>query len=130
MTASTPSRTRRLATLTWALRVLIGAAFIFFAFMKLSSQPRMVAEFANVGLGQWFRYFTGSLELIGAIGVLIPRVSALGAALLLVVVAGAAVAQLFILHGDVIHAIVIALLLATLIYLQRSILPLRPAGRA
>jgi len=116
--------------LTWPLRVLIGTAFIFFAFMKLSSQPRMVAEFAHVGLGQWFRYFTGSLELIGGIGVLIPRVSALGAALLLVVVGGATVAQLFILHGDVIHAIVIALLLATLVYLQRSTLSMWPAGRA
>jgi uncharacterized membrane protein YphA (DoxX/SURF4 family) len=119
-----------LAAFTWLLRALIGVAFIFFASMKLSSQPRMVAEFTHVGLGQWFRYFTGSLELIGGISVLIPRVSALGAALLLIVVGGAFVAQLVVLHGDVIHAIVIALLLATLIYLQRSTLLAVRLGKA
>lgn len=110
----------------WALRLLLGALFISASLMKLSGQPFMVAEFDMVGLGQWFRYFTGVLELVGGIAVLIPRSSVLGAILLLIVDLGAGVAQVAVLHGDWIHTLVIAALLLLLIYLQRSA-PLRLA---
>jgi uncharacterized membrane protein YphA (DoxX/SURF4 family) len=104
----------------WALRVLLAALFLFASSMKITSQPMMVAEFGQVGLGQWFRYFTGALELVGAVALLVPRVSILGGLLLLLVDIGAFVAQVFALHGDWIHTIVIGLLLALLIYLQRE----------
>lgn len=104
----------------WILRVLMAALFLFAAFMKLTSQPMMVAEFDKVGLGQWFRVFTGGLELIGGIGVLIPRFSPLAACLLLLIDVGAFVAQVTTLHMDWIHTVVIALLLGGLIYLQRN----------
>jgi len=104
----------------WVLRVLMAALFLFAAFMKLTSQPMMVTEFDHVGLGQWFRYFTGSLELIGGIGVLVPRFSPFAACILLLVAAGAFVAQVTTLHIDWIHPIVIGLLLGALIYLQRN----------
>ena len=106
----------------WALRLVLGLAFLFFSFMKLSGQPNMVAEFETVGLGQWFRYFTGLLELIGGLAVLIPRWSALGALLLIVVDLGAFVAQVAILHVDWIHVVVIGALLTLLVYLQRDTL--------
>ena len=35
----------------------------------------MVDLFAKVGLGQWFRYFTGLLEIAAGIGLLIPAPS-------------------------------------------------------
>lgn len=103
----------------WTLRVLLGAAFLFFSLMKLSSQPNMVAEFETVGLGQWFRYCTGALELIGGAALLFPRTSTPGAILLLAVDIGAFVAQVTILHVDWIHCVVIGALLLALIYLQR-----------
>lgn len=103
----------------WVLRVLLGAAFLFFSFMKLSSQPHMVAEFATVGLGQWFRYFTGILELIGGTVLLVPRTLIFGAILLFAVDLGAFVAQVAILHVDWIHCVVIGALLLALIHLQR-----------
>lgn len=109
----------------WVLRILAAALFIFAGAMKLSSQPMMVASFDAVGLGQWFRYLTGSLELIGGLAVLVPRISVLGASLLLIVDIGAFVAQLTILHQDVIHTMVIAILLGLIIYLQRDKLSLR-----
>jgi uncharacterized membrane protein YphA (DoxX/SURF4 family) len=107
----------------WVLRVLLAALFIFAGVSKLTGQPMMVAEFDQVGLGQWFRFFTGALEVIGAIAILVPRSSALGALLLLAVDAGAFVAQVSILHMDWIHTIVIGALLAVVIYLQRKALP-------
>lgn len=113
------------ATVTlWVLRVLVAAAA---SFMKLSGQPMMVAEFDHVGLGQWFRYFTGLLELVGGIAVLIPAVSVYGALVLLVVDIGAFVALVTVLHMDWIHAVVIGLILGIVIYLQRDVLTARKA---
>ena len=106
----------------WALRILLGLAFIFAGYIKLSGKQRMIAEFNAVGLGQWFRYFTGSLELIGGLAVLIPRISVFGAILLLIVDFGAFIAQVTILHMGWMHCVVIAILLGLLIYLQPSAL--------
>jgi putative oxidoreductase len=118
-------QSRALVVGVWILRVLLGGAFIFFSLMKLSGRPGMVAEFNTVGLGQWFRYFTGALELTGGVAVLIPRVSVFGAIVLLLVDIGAFVAQVTVLHVDWIHAIVIGALLALLIYFQRQSLATR-----
>ena len=104
----------------WVLRILSAAIFIPAAAMKLSGQPMMIAEFDTIGLGQWFRYVTGILELAGGIAVLVPRFSALGALLLLAVDVGAFVAQISILHMDWIHTIVIGAILAATFYVQRS----------
>jgi putative oxidoreductase len=116
---TTPTPTWKTATL-WILRILVAALFLFAAYAKLSGDKMMVEEFGKVGLGQWFRYFTAAMEVTGGITLLIPRVSAFGALILLCVDAGAFVAQLAVLHGDVIHTIVIGAALAALIYLQRD----------
>jgi uncharacterized membrane protein YphA (DoxX/SURF4 family) len=112
------SRLRTIAL--WALRILIAGVFLFPGFMKLTGQPMMVEEFETVGLGQWFRYATGVIEVIGAIMVLIPPVSALGGCLLLLVDVGAFVAQVTVIHMDWIHTVVIGIVIGLLIYLQRQ----------
>jgi len=125
MTSATLSQPRSANIAVWILRVVVAALFLFAGFMKLSGQPMMVAEFDTVGLGQWFRSFTGLLEVAGAVATLIPAVSALGAVLLLAVDAGAFVAQVGVLHMDWIHPIVIGAVIAALIYLQRDALKAR-----
>ena len=115
-----PPPSRLVTILVWILRIVLAALFLMAAFMKLSGQQMMVDEFGVIGLGQWFRYLTGLLELVGAIALLVPAVSAVGAGLLLCVDVGAFFAQAFVLHGDMIHTIVIAVLLVLLIYLQRD----------
>ncbi|MBN9016656.1 MAG: DoxX family protein [Rhizobiales bacterium] len=115
-----PPPSRLVTILVWILRIVLAALFLMAAFMKLSGQQMMVDEFGVIGLGQWFRYLTGLLELVGAIALLVPAVSAVGAVLLLCVDVGAFFAQAFVLHGDMIHTIVIAVLLVLLIYLQRD----------
>ena len=104
----------------WILRILMAALFLFASFMKLTGKPMMIEEFDTIGLGQWFRYFTGALELAGAIAILVPSVSVFGAIVLLAVDVGAFFTQIAILHGDWIHAVVIGAILATAIYLQRD----------
>lgn len=122
MTSSVQHQSRAKSLGIWVLRVLLGLAFLFFSFMKLSGKSNMVAEFEVVGLGHWFRYFTGTLELIGGLAILVPQVSVFGAILLLLVDFGAFVAQVFVLHMDWIHTVVIAALIGLLIYLQQSAL--------
>ena len=108
-----------LRLITWVLRLAVAAMFLFAGFMKLSGQPMMIEEFGKIGMGDWFRIVTGLLEVAGAILVLIPMTTALGALLLLCVDIGAFFAQAFILHGDVIHTFVIGAVLLVLLYLQR-----------
>ena len=125
MTSATLSQPRSANIAVWILRVVLAALFLFAGLMKLSGQEMMVQEFDTVGLGQWFRSFTGILEVVGAVATLVPAVSALGAVLLLLVDAGAFVAQVGVLHMDWIHTIVIGAVIAALIYLQRDALKAR-----
>src|ERR1700730_8869399 len=79
-----------------ALRIfsgLVALTFIGAGGAKLAGVPVMVGMFDKVGLGQWFRYFTGLLEVTGGIGLLIPRYAFHGAALLAVVMVGAIIAH-------------------------------------
>jgi len=59
----------------WALRIVVAAFFLIAAWMKLSGNPRMVEEFAMLGMGQWFRYVTGIIEGLGAIALIIQQFS-------------------------------------------------------
>jgi len=118
--ATTRSPSGKTNILIWILRVLMAGLFLFAAFGKLNGQPMMVQEFKVIGLGQWFRYFTGVTEVVGALALLAPPVSGIAAMALLLVDIGAFIAQVAVLHVDWIHTIVVGAVLAALIYLQRT----------
>jgi uncharacterized membrane protein YphA (DoxX/SURF4 family) len=103
----------------WALKGLLALAFVGAAYLKLSGNPKMVAEFGEIGFGQGFRYLTGAIEVIGAALLLWPRSAFAGAIVLLGICAGALVAQLGPLHGDVVHVLVLGGLLALAAWLSR-----------
>jgi putative oxidoreductase len=84
--------------LAWTLTIVLAIAFTLAGGIKLVNNPQMVQEFAQVGLGQWFRYFTGLLEVSGAIGLLIPRVRFWAALQIATVMVGATIANLTVLH--------------------------------
>jgi uncharacterized membrane protein YphA (DoxX/SURF4 family) len=73
----------------WALQVLGAVSFGFAGYQKLVGAPDMVALFATIGFGQWFRMLTGTLEALGALALLPPRLRALGALGLVGVMIGA-----------------------------------------
>ena len=97
----TDPRRRRRNIIAWILSVFLALEFLFAGGMKLIGNPQMVDQFNLVGLGQWFRYFTGTLEILGAIGILIPRFSRLAALLLAVIMVGAIIAVLARIHISV-----------------------------
>jgi uncharacterized membrane protein YphA (DoxX/SURF4 family) len=84
----------------WVLQAACAAIFIFAGSKKLMADPMMVAVFAKVGIGQWFRVLTGVLEVSGGIGLLLPRFAAAAAAMLACVMAGATVSHLTVLGGS------------------------------
>ncbi len=103
----------------WTLQGLLALAFLAAAAMKLTGQPKMVAEFADLPLGQTLRYITGAIEVTGAALLLWPRTALLGAATLLCVDVGALGAQIVFLHGDLIHVCVLGGLLALSAWMTR-----------
>src|SRR5712691_1551996 len=82
----------------WTLQVLVALAFVAAGSGKLLGSSEMIALFDAVGIGQWFRYVTGSLEVAGGLLLIVPGKAAFGAVLLACVMAGASVAHLTVLH--------------------------------
>jgi putative oxidoreductase len=81
------------------LQGFLALLFLYSGASKLHSNAFFwIVLFDKIGVGQWFRYFTGGLEVICAILLLIPRTSAIAAVLLAFTMVGAIVTHLFILR--------------------------------
>ena len=108
----------RLITL-WILSGLAALAFLGAGGGKLAGGAAMVEVFNNVGLGQWFRYFTGVLEVAGAIGLLISRYAFYAAILLAIVMVGAIIAHLTVLGTSPVAPVVLLVLCGTIAWLRK-----------
>jgi uncharacterized membrane protein YphA (DoxX/SURF4 family) len=104
------------AAALWVFKILVGLVFAAAAFAKISGVAMMVQEFQVIGLGQWFRYFTGAVEIGSVILLLIPATSRFGALGLLGVCVGALYVQAAILHGDLVHVFVLMAASAFLVW--------------
>lgn len=82
-------------TLT-ALSYLLAAVFVYTSYTKFTGSDVSVRTFDDIGVGQWLRYATAGLELLGAIGLLIPKLTGLAAACLSALLAGAVLSQLLL----------------------------------
>jgi len=115
------------AIITWTLQVLVGATFLMVGTGKFW-QPVWPGRFAHWGYPDGFHLVVGVLEVAGAVCLLVPRSSAYGAALLMVVMTGAALTHLA--HGEMRQLsapLVFLVLLALVAWLRRrSALP--PSG--
>ncbi|TWF93892.1 DoxX family protein [Saccharopolyspora dendranthemae] len=80
--------------LLWVLQVVLALVFVAAAVPKFLGDPTMVATFDAVGVGQWLRYVTGAAEIAGAIGLLVPRLTAPAALGLVAVMVGATITNL------------------------------------
>ena len=94
------ARPRRLtSTLLWAAQIPLAALFVIVAVPKLTGSQQAVQEFGLIGAGQWLRYFVGTAELAGTIGLLTPWLAGLAAAGLAAVMAGATIFNATVLHN-------------------------------
>ena len=95
---SRPSKA--LSTAFWILQGLLAATFLIAGTTKFAGPQTQIAFFEKIGFGQWFRYFTGGLEMLGGILVLAPRTAGLAAALLGMIMVGAVEIHLLIIGGN------------------------------
>ena len=100
----------------WALQILTAAAFFLAGFATLSGYPMMVETFDKIGIGQWFRYVTGTIEIASAILLLIPRLAPVGAALLVCTMIGAVLTHLFLIGGSPVAALVLLCFAAIILW--------------
>jgi putative oxidoreductase len=113
----------------WVLQVLAAVMFLFAGYLKLTGSPDMVALFAGIGIGQWFRYVTGTLEILGALALFIPRLRALGALGLAAVMIGALITDLFIVHISPLPALIDLVVVAVIAWgRRRELATLVPAN--
>lgn len=115
--AATPSALAR--AVDRIIRVLLALAFVSAGGLKLAGAPQFVAMFEQIGLGQWFRLFTGALELFGGLLILIPHTARHAAALLAVVMVGALATHAFVIGGNPSPAAVLLALAAGVLWLRR-----------
>ncbi len=84
-------------TKKWILlgvRAFLTLAFAAAGIAKLMGVQMLVDEFAVIGLGQWFRYVTGIVELGSAVALWVPGLTAYAAGLLVCTMIGALTAHL------------------------------------
>jgi putative oxidoreductase len=98
----------------YGVQILAAFAFLAAGGSKLAGAPAMVDMFEKIGFGQWFRYVTGSLEVTGALLLLLPRTAAIGGWLLTAVMIGAIGTHLFLIGGNPIPAAVLLVLAITI----------------
>jgi putative oxidoreductase len=84
----------------WVVQLLGATLFFIAGFAKLSGDEQMVQMFAAIGIGQWFRYVTGLIEVVSAILLLIPALSGIGALLAVPMMIGVSLIQLLVIGGS------------------------------
>ncbi len=103
-----------------ALRFVFSIFLLTAAGGKLAGMQQMVQLFDVVGLGQWFRIFTGLCELATAILIVFPATIGAGALLGFFVMLGATIANIVILHHDFIHSAIPAIIFAMIAWTYRG----------
>jgi len=104
----------------WILQIAAAAMFLMAGGSKLAGAQPMVEMFEAIGVGQWFRYVTGTIEVVSALLLLMPSMAAIGAALLVCVMVGAIIAHLTILHTSPAMPIVLLIICVIVFVLRRD----------
>jgi putative oxidoreductase len=98
--ASTVGSSRTGSIVLWAVQIALAGMFLLAGSSKLLGDPAMVGLFDAIGIGQWFRYLTGLIEVGSAVALLVPSFAVFGALALVATMVGAVATHLFIVGGS------------------------------
>lgn len=113
----------------WFLTIVSAGMLLLAGSMKLAGAQMQVDLFATLGIGQWFRYVTGLLEVGGAVGLFVPALAIYAALLLATVMVGAIATHLLIIGGNPLVPILLLGATLTIAWLRRErISSLRPVA--
>ena len=96
----------------WCVTILLAGFFLMAGVPKLQGASQTVQHFSGWGYPLWMMYVVGVIEVVGAVGLLIPRVAGMFALTLGMTMVGAATTHF--LH-DEFHAVPIPLVLLALL---------------
>lgn len=111
----------------WILQILLAGLFVMSSLPKLTGDAETIANFERWGMPGKMYLVIGAFELLGAIGLVIPRLAGLAAAGLILIMAGALVTHLT--HNEMSMApvpLVVMILLGAVVYLRN---PLKIFGK-
>ena len=121
-------RTGRIAL--WGVQIALAGMFLLAGGSKLLGAPAMVGLFDAIGIGQWFRYLTGAIEVSSAIALLVPSFAAFGALALVATMIGAVATHIFIVGGSPAMPAVLLLGSAGVVWARRhQLIGIRPTAR-
>jgi putative oxidoreductase len=106
----------------WVLQVLLGLAFIASGVKKFIDLPGTVSMFSSIGLPGALAYVVAGAEVLGGIGLLVPRFTRLAAMGLVIVMVGAVSMHAAKIPGGLangVPALVLLALLAVVLWLRR-----------
>ena len=106
----------------WIAQIFAAGMFLLAGGSKLAGAPAMVQLFDGIGIGQWFRYVTGTIEVVSAVLLLMPSLAFFGALALTATMVGAVFTHLFIVGGNPAPAIVLLATAAVIAWAKRSTL--------
>lgn len=108
--------------LLWFFQIANSIIFLTYGSAKIAGNPQMIAMFSAIGVGQWFRYLTGVLEITSAILMLIPSLASVGGVLLICTTAGCALFHLAIPNDSPTNAIIMLVVNAGIIWCRHDVL--------
>ena len=103
----------------WAVQIVLAGLFLLAGGSKLVGAPAMVTLFNTIGVGQWFRYVTGLIEVGSAIVLLVPSIAVFGALVLVPTMIGAVATELFIVGDSAIPPAVLLLGAVAVVWVRR-----------
>lgn len=112
--------TRNRSMAVWTLQILLAVLFLLQAWMKLSGSSTWIVRFQRWGYPEHFYLVVGVIELLGAVALVVPRLTRIGAGALTVVMFGAAATHLIHREPQAVTAVVLIALLSIIFYVRRS----------
>jgi putative oxidoreductase len=101
LTQTSPVRNSRSGRIgLWVVQIALAGMFVLAGSSKLLGAPAMVGLFDAIGIGQWFRYLTGLIEVGSALALLVPSIAVFGALALVATMVGAITTHLLIVGGS------------------------------
>jgi len=105
---------------SWVIQAVLIILFLLMGSGKLMSDPEVVANFKHWGMPDGSYYVIGAFEILGAIGLMIPRLAGYAAMGLILLMFGALFTH--ITHGEFggmpMLAILVIILAGAVIYLR------------
>lgn len=122
--STTPSLSKPIKITVWTLQIIVGLMFVSAGVMKLSGAQFAIEIFEHIGIGQWFRYVTGTVELVAGLLLLLPLTAPFAGIILAITMVCAIFTHLAVIGGSPIPAVLLLAGSLAIVWLRRRQLPL------